>query len=121
MKKYLLAALNVFIDKFQEVFPPNRIVVILTPLAFMPAAGFITAFVAEHFPGLPAFTTLQVAGFFAAGALAALYKASRWLDQWQLNESKAIDLHVAQQSLGPLIEQLLEALSKAAPTDEPGA
>jgi hypothetical protein len=78
--------LNILIDKLQAAFPPNRIVVILTPLVFMPLAGSITAWAAVHFPGLKLSEGLVI-GLGGAAALGALTLAYKWLDQWQHHEN----------------------------------
>jgi peptidoglycan/LPS O-acetylase OafA/YrhL len=116
---YLLALLSRGIDKLQATLPPNRLVVLLTPLAFMPAAGFITAYVAQHFPGLPTFSTPEVAGFFAAGALAAFVKAYKWLDGWQAHERAILGFYGAEQSLAPILERIFGAADASPDSDEP--
>jgi len=78
--------LNRLIDFLQEKFPVNRVVVLLTPIAFVPAAGWVTAYVGQHFPGLPTFGPGAVTGFFIAGALSALTAAYKWIDGWQVHE-----------------------------------
>ncbi len=78
--------LNALIDRFQAAFPVNRIVVLLTPIVFVPAASWVTGYVAVHFPGLPAFTSAQVTGFMVAGAVSALAAGYKWLDGWQKYE-----------------------------------
>jgi hypothetical protein len=50
------------------------------------AAG--TAWVAEHFPGLPAFDSAQLTGFAIAGALAVVTLAYKWIDGWQKHEDR---------------------------------
>lgn len=87
MFKSLFSAASAAIDKLQATFPPNRIVVILTPLLFVPAAGFVTAYVAQKFPGLPTFSTGEVVGIFAGGGLIAARAANKWLDGWQKHEA----------------------------------
>lgn len=86
MLKRLLSDL---IDKLQATFPVNRIVVILTPLVFIPASAAVTAWVASHFPGLEIPEGLIV-GLSGAAALGALTLAYKWLDQWQHGENIAV-------------------------------
>lgn len=79
------ALLSKLIDKAQDAFPPNRIVILLTPLIFAPAAGWVSAYVADHFPGLN-LDEAAVAGVFVAGALSAVTLAYKWVDGWQKAE-----------------------------------
>jgi hypothetical protein len=75
------------IDKFQATFPPNRIVALLTPFA---AAGIAagTAWVAQHFPGLPAFNATELTAFALAGVATVIGLAYKWLDGWQAHEAR---------------------------------
>ncbi|HVY79310.1 MAG TPA: hypothetical protein VG898_12475 [Solirubrobacterales bacterium] len=82
------APINKAIDSLQAKFPPNRIVVLLTPLVFVPAATWVTGYVAEHFPGLPQLSSGAVSGLMATGALSALAAAYKWLDGWQKHEER---------------------------------
>lgn len=77
--------INAWIDKLQAAFPPNRVVVLLTPLVFAPAAGWVAAYVAEHFPGL-SLDESTLTGVFVAGALSAVALAYKWVDGWQKYE-----------------------------------
>lgn len=86
----MLSFLHACIDKLQATFPPNRIVVLLTPLVFVPAAGAVSAWVAEHFPGI-SLSEEAVIGFAVAGALSALTAAYKWLDGWQQHERMKAD------------------------------
>lgn len=87
----MLALLAEAAAYLQKQFPVNRVVVLLTPLVFVPVAGFVTAWVAQHFPGLPQFDAGQVTGFFVAGATAALTAAYRWLKGWEAHEAQIAD------------------------------
>lgn len=80
-----MTALHRAIDYLQETFPPNRVVVLLTPLVFVPLAGTVSAWIAENFPGLQ-LSEEAVVGFAAAGALSALAAAYKWIDGWQKHE-----------------------------------
>ena len=82
LRKRAAALLNRGIDYLQEKFPPNRVVVLLTPLVFAPASGFVTAWVAQQVPGAQ-LSPGMVTGLFIAGTLAAVAKAYKWLDGWQ--------------------------------------
>jgi ribosomal protein S17E len=82
VKARAFALLNRGIDKLQETFPPNRVVVLLTPIVFAPAAGYVTALVAKQIPGVH-LDSGEVTGLFIAGAIAAVVKAYKWLDGWQ--------------------------------------
>src|SRR5215218_3847493 len=62
---------------------PNRVVAVLTPLVFAPAAGWIAAWAARNLPGLPTFDPAQVTAVFIAGATIAFGKAALWLRGWQ--------------------------------------
>jgi hypothetical protein len=81
--------LNALLDKLQATFPPNRIVVLLTPLLFIPGSAAVTAWVAIHFPGL-AIPEGLIVGLSGAAALGALTLAYKWLDQWQKGEPISI-------------------------------
>jgi hypothetical protein len=82
------APVNDAIDALQKKFPPNRIVVLLTPTAFVPASVWISGWAATHLPGLPGLTSGEVLGVELAGALAALKLADRWIDGWQKHEDR---------------------------------
>lgn len=82
----MLTLLMAAIDKIQATFPVNRVVALLTPLAFVPASAWISGYVAEHFPGLPPLSSGSVTGIMIAGALAALTAAYKWIDGWQRHE-----------------------------------
>ncbi len=69
---------------------PNRIVAILTPLVFAPAAGGIAAWLAEHFPGTE-IDPDRLTEIFIAGALIALAPAIQWLHGWQKYEAREAD------------------------------
>jgi hypothetical protein len=67
---------------------PNRIVAFLTPLVFVPAAGWIAQWSAQHLPGVPNLDPAQLTGIFATGAVAALTMAFKWLQGWQQHEAR---------------------------------
>lgn len=66
---------------------PNRIVAVLTPLVFAPAAGAVSAWVAKHAPGVE-LSTQELTNIFIAGALVALAPAAQWLHGWQKYEQQ---------------------------------
>jgi hypothetical protein len=69
---------------------PNRIVAILTPLVFAPAAGGVAAWLAENFPGTE-IDPDRLTEIFIAGALIALAPAIQWLHGWQKYEAREAD------------------------------
>jgi len=69
---------------------PNRIVAVLTPLLFAPAAGAICAYLAEHFPGVEV-DQGSLQQVFVAGAAIALVPAAQWLHGWQKHEARIAD------------------------------
>jgi hypothetical protein len=66
---------------------PNRIVAVLTPLVFAPAAGAVSAWVAKHAPGVD-LSRDELTNIFIAGALVALAPAAQWLHGWQKYEQR---------------------------------
>lgn len=81
-----MTLLNRLIDYVQAKFPPNRIVVLLTPFVFVPAAGYVSTWVARNVPGVQLSSTTLL-GVFVSGSLAALAAATKWLDGWQKHEA----------------------------------
>ena len=75
-------------SSIKKAWPPNRVVTMLTPLVFMPLAGWIATQVAQHFPGLPAIDSEWLTGVFVVGALGALTTAYSWLDGWKKYEAQ---------------------------------
>ena len=67
---------------------PNRIVAFLTPLVFVPVAGWAAQWSAQHLPGVPNLDPAQLTGIFATGAVAALTMAFKWLQGWQQHEAR---------------------------------
>ena len=66
---------------------PNRLVAVLTPLVFAPAAGACAAWLAEHFPGID-IPADKLQAIFIAGALIAFGKSAQWLHGWQQYEQR---------------------------------
>lgn len=76
--------LNRIIDKLQELFPPNRIAIILAG-TITAVSGSIAAWLAAHFPGLE-LGALEIAGVLTAALLITLRLLDRWFDRWQEGE-----------------------------------
>jgi Flp pilus assembly secretin CpaC len=74
------------------MFSLNRVVAVLTPLVFAPAAAATTAWIATHFPGLPTIDPGQVVAVEIAGATAALGTGLTWLHGHQKWNSIVADL-----------------------------
>ena len=70
-----------------QQFTPGRIVAVLTPLVFAPAAGGIAVWSAKHFPGAN-IDAAKLQGIFIAGATAALGQGALWLKGWQDYEKR---------------------------------
>ena len=70
---------------------PNRVVAVVTPLVFAPLAGAVTAWLAEHFPGINVDQD-SLQQIFIAGALIALAPAAQWLHGWQKFEARQADI-----------------------------
>ena len=62
-----------------------------TPLVFAPLAGAVTAWLAEHFPGINVDQS-SLEQIFIAGALIALAPAAQWLHGWQKFEARQADM-----------------------------
>lgn len=73
--------------RLREAWPVNRVVAALTPIVFVPLAGFVSSWTADNFPGLPPMDENWLAGIFVAGAVSALAAAYKWLDGWQNYEA----------------------------------
>ena len=66
---------------------PNRVVAVLTPLVFAPAAGAITAWIANNIPGAE-ISAQNLEEVFIGGALIGLAPAAQWLHGWQKYETR---------------------------------
>jgi hypothetical protein len=66
---------------------PNRIVAVLTPLVFAPAAGAIAAWIANNIPGAE-ISARNLEEVFIGGALIGLAPAAQWLHGWQKYEAR---------------------------------
>ena len=73
---------------------PNRVVAVLTPLVFAPAAGGVATWIANNIPGasIPASRLEEV---FIGGALIALAPAAQWLHGWQKYEARKAEQETA--------------------------
>lgn len=75
-------------EYLKKNWPPNRVVVLLTPILFVPAAGWVTVKAAQL--GLT-LDNDQVVGAFVAGGLAAITMAYKFLTGWQAYEAQIAD------------------------------
>lgn len=66
---------------------PNRVVAVLTPLVFAPAAGAIAAWIANNIPGAE-ISARNLEEVFIGGALIGLAPAAQWLHGWQKYETR---------------------------------
>lgn len=88
-KARALALLNAGIDKLQETFPPNRVVLLAAaPIGI--AAGAANAWVATKFPGLPHFSNGQVTALAIAGFASVVTLAYKYVDGWQKAEASGM-------------------------------
>lgn len=85
--------LNGAINYLQKKFPPNRVVTLLTPLVFVPASAFVSAWVAKNVPGAH-LNPAEVSGAFVVGGLAAVTAAYKWVDGWQKHEQSKVEYGV---------------------------
>jgi hypothetical protein len=81
---------------------PNRVVAVLTPLVFAPAAGAIAAWIANNIPGAE-ISARNLEEVFIGGALIGLAPAAQWLHGWQKYETRQAER-----------EQAVEAATSAA-------
>lgn len=86
------------LESLQRRFPPNRVVVLLTPLAFVPASAFVAAYLARHFPGVPYFGQAEILGAMVVGAGSAITFAYRWLANWERAEQRAHERHAIERT-----------------------
>lgn len=96
------------IDSVQAKWPPNRVVVLLTPLVFLPLSVWIPGWAATHFPGLPPLTSGEVLAVELSGALAALVLAYKFIDGWQKHEERT-----APKSAPPIVGRKLTKATTA--------
>jgi hypothetical protein len=76
--------ITAIVDKFQAIFPPNRLMLILAgPITA--ASIWLSAWITTHVPGaeLPVGV---VAGAIGAAALITITLIYKWFDQWQKGE-----------------------------------
>lgn len=80
-----LDKLSAAADKLQAAWPKDRVLKTLQP-AIAAASGGITAWVADHFPGLPPIESGFLAGIFAIGVGGAYHAVNKIIDTWQAGE-----------------------------------
>lgn len=126
--------LNAIIDGLQAKFPPARatlaIMTCVTPIVGL-AAAVATAWVAVHFPSLPAFSPAEVTALALGGLAAVVAPAVRlgykYIDGWQLKEEAERNhrhhMEVEMVHAGhfpPKAEAILnESIPPATPTEAP--
>jgi len=100
----------------------NRLVVLLTPLVFAPAAGWAASAVARYAPGIDV-SQDDIQKIFIAGALIALAPAAQWLSGWQKHEARqaaaeqAVETGLAGGGNAPTVAQPPDAASDPAALD----
>jgi hypothetical protein len=70
-----------------QQFTPGRVVAVLTPLVFAPAAGAISVAAAKYLPGVT-IDPGKLQAIFIAGATVALGQGALWLKGWQDYEKR---------------------------------
>lgn len=119
-------ALNGLIDRFQAKFPPNRLALVFGPVIAIAAAA-VAPWLAEHFPGLPQFSTGQLTVYGVAGAAAVTGLAYKFIDGCQKDEkTKAIQVEnellcVHQRHLESMRLESRERVAIAEQADSPWA
>jgi hypothetical protein len=71
----------------KDQITPGRVVALLTPLVFAPAAGAISVAAAKYLPGVNV-DAGKLQAIFIAGATAALGQGALWLKGWQDYEKR---------------------------------
>jgi hypothetical protein len=99
------------------VLTPNRIVAVLTPLVFAPAAGAVAAWVAKHAPGVD-LSKEELTNIFIAGALIAIAPALQWLHGWQKYEARQAEADTAVEIANAAAATGVLAMSAAAEPEE---
>lgn len=104
--------LNPIIDKLQELFPPNRVAILLAGV-ITAVSGSIAAWTAAHFPGL-GLGQIEIAGVLGAAVIITVRLLDRWFDRWQKGEEVdyQADVEAAIEELGqtPEIQAFFEAV-----------
>jgi hypothetical protein len=70
-----------------QQFTPGRVVAVLTPLVFAPAAGAVSVAAAKYLPGVT-IDPGKLQAIFIAGATVALGQGALWLKGWQDYEKR---------------------------------
>jgi hypothetical protein len=68
-----------------NLFPINRVVVLLTPV-FASVSGLLATQIGEWIPGAN-LDEAEITALFVTGATAALAAAYKWVDGWQKHEA----------------------------------
>jgi len=72
----------------KQTFPPNRVVLILTPIVLVPAAAAATGWLATNFPGLPPLDPTQVTVLMGGAVAAVIGLTYKWLSNWGQYEAR---------------------------------
>lgn len=103
---------------------PNRVVALLTPTVFAPAAGLCSSWIAAHVPGVN-ISSHDMQAIFIAGALIALAPAAQWLHGWQKYEARQADAehdvemaNVAAVAASPAVQSASQVDADAADVDD---
>lgn len=75
----------------------NRVVIVVSPI-FVGIAGWLVAWIAQHFPGHPHLDASEVTAIFIAGAMFAAGKVALWIRGWQKGEAAKATVAAAQAS-----------------------
>lgn len=105
------------LDKLQDTFPPNRVVILLTPF-FAAAAAAFTGWLMVQFPQLPPFDPGVVAGGMGLAAASAVGGAYTWLrrhiETQRINDVLALSTVVPPEQLAATAAAVVGSPSPAA-------
>jgi hypothetical protein len=111
-RRAALDKLSTAADKLQAAWPKDRVLKTLQP-AIAAASGGITAWVADHFPGLPPIEAGFLAGIFALGVGGAYQAINKIIDTWQARELREHEAEEAARQRAS--EERIAALKVAEP------
>lgn len=100
-----------FRDKIRATLTPTRIVTFLTPIIFVPLAGFITLQLAKYGVVVDNDETLETitnVGGFLVGSLVAYLSSAKWLDgrhEWENNLEEALNAAPPEYDVDPFLSQ----------------